>query len=143
MKMDEIFYQTDLQSVDWHELKTALRSDRFDNGRNPAQLKDSFNNSYAGVVAYLGGKIIGTARALSDGVCNAYIVDVWTLSSYRQRGIATKMMEILLSRCEGQHVYLFTNDAQEFYEKLDFKPQGIGMGKVVGAWLKKHSGSNS
>jgi hypothetical protein len=32
-------------------------------------------------------------------------------------------------------LYLFTDDAVEFYEKLGFKPQAIGLGKVVGQWL--------
>jgi len=133
----EINYKTDLHEVDWRKLKSTLSADHFDNGRNPAQLEESFRNSYATVIAQLDGKVIGTARVLSDGVCNAYIVDVWTLSDYRRRGIARQMMERLLSQLEGQHVYLFTDDAVGFYEKLGFEPQAIGMGKVEGTWLKK------
>ena len=47
------------------------------------------------------------------------------------------MMGILLHELEGQHVYLFTDDAFELYEKLGFEKQPSGMGKVVGPWLKK------
>ena len=32
------------------------------------------------------------ARLLSDGVCNAYLVDVWTMSVYRRQGIASRMI---------------------------------------------------
>jgi len=46
------------------------------------------------------------------------------------------MVKMLLAKLEGQHVYLFTDDAIEFYEQLGFKPQSIGLGKVVGQWLK-------
>jgi SAM-dependent methyltransferase len=134
--MDEVIYKTDLMNVDWQAMKSTLVADHFDNGRSPAQLQASFSNSYATVIATIGGEIIGTARVLSDGVCNAYVVDVWTLSKYRRQGVASKMMEILLAQLEGQHVYLFTDEAAEFYKTLGFEAQSIGMGKVVGDWLQ-------
>lgn len=83
-------YKQDLHGVDWEEMKTVLLADDFDNGRNPQQLKDSFANSYATCIVYADEHIIGTARALSDGVCNAYVVDVWTHSSYRHQGVAAR-----------------------------------------------------
>lgn len=129
---DEVRYKTDLDNVNWQEMKSTLAVDRFDNGRTPKQLQKSFENSYATVIAYANNYIIGTARVLSDGVCNAYIVDVWTLTKYRRRGIASTMMKMLLAKLEGQHIYLFTDDAIEFYEKLGFTPQAVGLGKVVG-----------
>lgn len=133
--MPEIVYKTDLVSVDWVEMKVTLCQDSFDNGRSPEQLKTSFENSYAACVAYADNRIIGTARVLSDGVCNAYLVDIWTLSAYRRQGIATKMIQNLLRRLKGQHVYLFTDDVPELYVKLGFTPQPIGMGQVIGTWL--------
>ncbi len=133
---DEVRYKTDLDNVDWQEMKSTLAVDRFDNGRTPKQLQESFKNSYAAVIAYANNHIIGTTRVISDGVCNAYIVDVWTLTKYRRRGIASTMMKMLLAKLEGQHVYLFTDDAIEFYEKLGFTPQAVGLGKVVGQWLQ-------
>ena len=132
----EITYKTNLSGVDWERMKATLAEDDFDNGRSPEQLRQSFENSYGAVVAYDGEDIIGTARVLSDGVCNAYVVDVWTLSPYRRRGVARKMMEVLEAGLEGQHVYLFTADAKEFYGKLGFNEQPTGMSKVVGEWLR-------
>ena len=117
--MSKIIYKTDLDYVDWTEMKTTLRQDSFDNGRSPEQLKTSFENSYA--------------------VCIAYLVDIWTLSEYRHQGIATKGIQNLLSQLQGQHVYLFylfTNDVTQLYQKLGFVEQPIGMGKVVGKWLE-------
>ncbi|MBD2092590.1 GNAT family N-acetyltransferase [Microcoleus sp. FACHB-1515] len=133
---DEVIYKTDLKQVDWQQMKSTLASDAFNNGRNASQLQKLFENSYAAVIAYVGDRIIGTARALSDGVCNAYIVDVWTLSQYRKQGIASAMMKLLLAKLEGQHVYLFTNDSVEFYQKLGFEVQPTGLGMVVGQWLQ-------
>ena len=133
--MLNVIYKETLENVDWAEMKETLRLDNFDNGRTPEQYQRSFENSAITCIAYVEGRIIGTVRALSDGVCNAYIVDVWTLSAYRHQGVASKMMQILLDKLPGQHVYLFTDDAVEFYKKLGFKEQDIGLGKVVGKWL--------
>ncbi len=133
----EITYRTDLDDVDWAALQADLKNDHFDNGRSVEQYQESFGNSFAVCIAWDGERVIGNARALSDGVCNAYIVDVWTHSQYRHQGIGTTMMRHLLKQLDGQHVYLFTDDAQEFYQKLGFKEQGSGMGLVVGRWLRR------
>lgn len=135
--MAGITYDTELGGVDWAQMKATLAADDFDNGRTPEQLRESFEASYAAVVARDGERIVGTARALSDGVCNAYVVDVWTLSPYRRRGIARRMLEALEARLSGQHVYLFTDDAADFYRRLGFEEQPTGMSKVVGVWLRK------
>jgi len=132
-----ITYKHDLTGVDWEAMKAVLQADNFDNGRNPEQFAASFANSYATCIAYLDGRIVGTARALSDGVCNAYVVDVWTHSALRRQGIGRAMLEALLARCPGQHVYLFTDDAVEFYKSLGFTEQGTGLARVVGRWLDK------
>ena len=131
-----IIYATDLDGIDWNALKRDLAADHFDNGRSPEQLRGSFQNSFAVVFARDGDRIIGKARALSDGVCNAYVVDVWTNSDYRRQGIATEMMKMLLEKLDGQHVYLVTDDQTEFYETLGFKKQPEGMSRIVGTWLR-------
>jgi ribosomal protein S18 acetylase RimI-like enzyme len=130
-----ITYKRDLDGVDWVELKATLAADHFDNGRTPEQLRASFENSYSTCLACDGDRIVGTARVLSDGVCNAYIVDVWTLTSHRRRGLARTMMQQLLDELPGQHVYLFTDDALDFYKAIGFVERPIGLEKVVGEWL--------
>lgn len=136
MITEEVIHKTDLKQVDWQQMKSTLASDAFDNGRTLGQLQTSFENSFATAIAYVDDRIIGTARALSDGVCNAHIVDVWTLTQYRKQGIASAMMKLLLAKLEGQHIYLFTDDSIEFYQKLGFEIQPTGLGKVVGQWLR-------
>jgi GNAT superfamily N-acetyltransferase len=137
--LGDITYETNLGGVDWGRMKALVAADDFDNGRTPEQLRESFGNSHVAVVAYDGTDIVGTARALSDGVCNAYVVDVWTYTPYRKRGIARAMLEVLESRLRGQHVYLFTDDAVDFYRKSGFREKSTGMGKVVGEWLRSES----
>jgi ribosomal protein S18 acetylase RimI-like enzyme len=131
-----ITYTFDISAVDWDGMKARLVADNFDNHRTPEQYKVSFENSALCCLAYDGDELVGTVRALSDGVCNAYIVDVWTYTPYRRQGIAAEMMRRTMERLPGQHVYLFTDDAVGFYEKLGFQPQEVGMGLVVGEWLK-------
>lgn len=132
---NQVQYTKELGAVNWQDMKRLLAADDFDNGRTTEQLQCSFENSYAACLAYVNGELAGTARILSDGVCNAYLVDVWTHSNYRRQGIARHMIARLLEEVPGQHVYLFTDDAPEFYRKLGFVERGIGMETVVGRWL--------
>ena len=134
--MTGITYKDDLDSVDWAGMKATLSQDDFDNGRTAAQLETSFTNSAYVCLAHADGRLVGTARALSDGVCNGYIVDVWTLSAFRHRGIASAMMRRLLDRMPGQHVYLFSDDAANFYKKVGFAERPVGLEVVVGRWLE-------
>lgn len=142
--MFNITYSTTTANIDWEQLTADLRADDFDNGRTPDELRRSFENSAAVAFAKVasstrdGDRIIGKARALSDGVCNAYVVDVWTHSDYRRRGIATRLMRLLEEQLEGQHIYLFTDDAEAFYRALGYRPQGVGMSLVVGKWLNRY-----
>ncbi len=135
--MYDITFSQTTDGIDWARLKDDLLADDFDNGRTPDELRRSFENSAVVAFARLDGRIIGKARALSDGVCNAYVVDVWTHSDYRRRGIASRLMRLLEEQLDGQHIYLFTDDAEAFYRSLGYRPQGIGMSVVVGRWLKR------
>lgn len=138
--MPEITYTTDISKVDWEALKAILVEDNFDNGRTPEQYRISFENSFLCVLAYdEAGRCIGNVRVLSDGVCNAYIVDVWTYSPYRKQGIASEMMKLAMSRLQGQHIYLFTDDSEGFYKTLGFERQPYGMGRVQGEWLQNET----
>ncbi len=129
-------YSTSPEGIDWAALIATLAADAFDNGRSTAQMEASFRNSFCCIFASDGGRIIGTGRALSDGVCNAYIVDMWTQSAYRRRGIGRTMLDTLCDQLTGQHVYLFTDDRQEFYTACGFLPRATGMQRVVGQWLR-------
>jgi GNAT superfamily N-acetyltransferase len=134
--MATIRYQLDCEGIDWAAMKAAVKADDFDNGRTPAQLESSFRNSRVVAIAYADERIIGTARALSDGVCNAYVVDVWTDTAFRRQGVARMMMQLLLEQLPGQHVFLWTDDAEAFYKRIGFEEcHCVGLQTVVGEWL--------
>jgi ribosomal protein S18 acetylase RimI-like enzyme len=124
-----------LDEIDWVQTKADLVADHFDNGRSPEALRRSFEQSQHVAIARDGERVVGMARLLSDGVCNAYLVDVWTASAYRRQGIASSMMRLLMERVPGQHIGLQTDDAQRFYESLGFRPQPEFWSHVVGRWL--------
>ena len=45
------------------------------------------------------------------------------------------MMKVALEKLPGQQVYLFTEDAKEFYKTLGLKRGAVGLELVVGTWL--------
>lgn len=133
--MAEIVFSSELAGVDWAALKQALVADDFDNLRTPDQYRRSHENSHAVVFGRCDGQFVANGRILSDGVCNAYLVDIWTATPFRRRGIGREVVNRLLATVPGQHVGLFTDEAEDFYQTLGFTPQAGGMSKVVGSWL--------
>ncbi len=122
--------------VDWEAAKAALRADHFDNGRSPAGLRRSFENSAHVAYAWCESDLVGMARLLSDDVCNAYLVDVWTHSAHRRRGVGSAMVRYLLARVPGQHIGLQSEEKnRSFYEALGFMAQPHFLAKVEGEWL--------
>lgn len=124
-----------LDGIDWAAARADLIADGFDNGRSPAALRLSFEQSQHVAIARDGDRVVGMARLLSDGVCNAYLVDVWTASSHRRQGIATQMLRLLVDAVPGQHVGLQTDDAQALYASVGFEPQPEFWSVVSGRWL--------
>jgi len=130
-----IGFDRSLDGVDWEQAKADLAADHFDNGRSSNALRRSFEQSQHVAFARDGVRVVGMARMLSDGVCNAYVVDVWTHSGYRRRGIATELMRMLADEVPGQHIGLQTDEAQDFYRSLGYEPQPEFWSLVVGRWL--------
>jgi len=64
-----------LEGIDWTQAKADLAADDFDNGRSAGALRASFERSQHVVIARDGDRVVGMARLLSDGVCNAYLLN--------------------------------------------------------------------
>jgi ribosomal protein S18 acetylase RimI-like enzyme len=124
-----------LDGIDWAQAKADLAADDFDNGRSPQALRASFERSQHVAIARDGDRVVGMARLLSDSVCNAYLLDVWTMSAYRRRGIGAAMVRLLMERVPGQHIGLQTGDAEAFYTSLGYQHQPVFMSAIVGTWL--------
>jgi ribosomal protein S18 acetylase RimI-like enzyme len=136
-RLEGITFTDSADGLDWAEAKADLAADDFDNGRTPEQLARSFQNSFTAAYAFDERRCVGMARLLADGVCNAYLIDVWTHSPYRGRGIASEMIRRLLATVPGHHVLLITENASGLYRKLGFvDEQQAALSLVVGEWLK-------
>ena len=131
-----ISYRSDLEGVDWEALRRDLIADDFHNGRTTSQLRLSFENSACVAMGYDGDRCIANGRFLSDGVGNAYVIDVWTQSAYRLQGIGRRIMGMLIDAVPGQHIYLQTDDAVAFYDRLGFVEQPKGMSFIAGQYLE-------
>jgi GNAT superfamily N-acetyltransferase len=123
--------------VDWPALKDALNRDDFDNGRTPEEYRISHDNSFAVAFVLAGGEYVGNGRVLSDGVCNAYLVDIWTATPWRRRGIGSEIVRRLIATVPGQHVLLLTDERADFYATLGFRETRVAMATVVGSWLSR------
>ena len=130
-----VTFDTTLEGIDWERAKADLAADRFDNGRTADALRRSFEQSQHVAFARDGDRLVGMARLLSDGVCNAYVVDVWTQSAYRRQGIASRLMRMLADAVPGQHIGLQTDDQQAFYAALGYERQPEFWSLVSGRWL--------
>jgi predicted GNAT family acetyltransferase len=130
-----VTFDSSLGGIDWARAKADLAADNFDNGRSAQALRRSFEQSQHVAFARDGHRIVGMARMLSDGVCNAYVVDVWTKSDYRRQGIATALMRLLADAAPGQHIGLQADDAQDLYRSLGYRPQPEFWSLVAGTWL--------
>lgn len=101
--------------------------------RSAADLKRAFANSYVCCFAWVDGKLVGAARATSDGVFYATVVDVAVDPGFQGAGIGRKMMKALLRRLPFSKVFLTSVPGKEgFYEKLGFLHQTNAMGLYAG-----------
>jgi GNAT superfamily N-acetyltransferase len=75
--------------------------------------------------AYRGSEQIGFARLVTDRATFAYLADVFVLASDRGRGVARRMLKILLDHRDVQGLRrwtLFTSDMHAVYRGLGFVP---------------------
>ena len=94
----------------------------FDNGRTAEQHATAFRNSIVRL-AFEGEKLVGAARAITDGVRCAAVFDVCVLPSHRGRGIGRTVMRALVDALAGQFVLLTCDrPLTEMYAEFGFAP---------------------
>jgi len=75
------------------------------------------------VHAYAGDRLVGFARAISDGITNAYVSSVMVAPDMRRRGIGRALIERLLAGRPHIRFVLHTRpDAAAFYAAVGFSP---------------------
>ncbi len=84
---------------------------------DPKSVRKSVENSYCAYGAFDGKKLVGFFRALSDGVSDAYLLDLVVDKNYRGRGIASALIKKIVSRLKLDGVEWITAIST---------PEGIG-----------------
>ncbi len=88
-------------------------------------LKTAMKNSLI-LGAFDADKLVGTARAISDFVSDAYIQDVTVDKEYRGRGIGAELIKQLVKMLEAKGVdwigLVGVPNSESFYKKLNFQP---------------------
>ena len=85
-----------------------------------------------GVYDTAGGRQVGFARAVSDGVAYAYLADVFILPDARGAGLGKELVETMVDRGPGSSFRwtLHTADAQGLYQQYGFAVPD-------GGWLER------
>lgn len=111
----------DMAGVDWAEFCTLLHRAGLGE-RTPEKAQLVFAGSYACCFAWDQQKLIGAARAISDGVASSAVYDVVVDPAYQGQGVGKQLMTNLLSRLPKRSVMLVSVHGKEgFYQKLGFK----------------------
>ena len=116
-----VSYQFDTRSVDWPELETLFALADL-GGRKGDKLRRAFERSQIVCFATEGDRLIGAARALSDGEYHAIIYDVVVHPERQRHGIGTSLMRQVLERLPVWRVMLVADqDVAPFYGRLGFQ----------------------
>lgn len=92
--------------------------------RSPEDLSIAVANSEPVIGVWDQERLIGFARATSDGIYRANIWDVVIHPDYRGAGLGRKLVETVLSHPRMnrvERVYLMTTHQQSFYERIGFQ----------------------
>lgn len=92
--------------------------------RSIEDLSVAIANSNPVVSVWDGERLIGFARATSDGIYRANIWDVVIHPDYRGAGMGRKLVETVLTHPRMnrvERVYLMTTHQQRFYERIGFE----------------------
>lgn len=110
-----------VDDIDWSALAELLR--RGFNQERPIEIVERvFMGSFACCFAWHGDKLIGAARAISDGVTSSAIYDVVVDPDFQGQGIGKRLMETILDRLPKRSVMLVSTYGNEgFYRTLGFR----------------------
>lgn len=111
--------------VDLQQLQALLEATAFwAQNRRVEDLETAIANSDPVVSVWDGERMVGFARATSDGIYRATIWDVVVHPQYQCLGLGRKLVETALSHphlSRVERVYLMTTYQQKFYQRIGFQ----------------------
>ncbi len=124
MDFSHIQFCTDKTKIDLVQLLELYKNTAFwAQDRTLEDVEIAIANSNPVVSVWDNQRLIGCARATSDGVYRATIWDVVIHPNYQGYGLGSKLVETLISHPHlnrVERVYLTTTHQQKFYQKIGF-----------------------
>jgi ribosomal protein S18 acetylase RimI-like enzyme len=124
MKNPQIHFSERPSEIDIYQLQNLFNIATFwAKGRSIEDLGIAIANSEPVISVWDRERLIGFARATSDGIYRATIWDVVIHPEYQGNGLGIKLVETVLTHPQMQveRVYLMTTHQQAFYEKIGFQ----------------------
>lgn len=123
MTPEEIEISTDRSRLDIDAVHDFLSKETYwAQNRTLAQTRTAIENSLC-FGAYLGDRLVGFGRVVSDFATFAYVGDVFVLPDFRGQGLGKMLMEAMVAHEDLQGLrrwVLATRDAHGLYEQFDF-----------------------
>lgn len=110
--------RVDFQAL-WVFLSTSAYWARW---RDEAIVAKQVEGAWRVVSAHLDGRMVGFARAVSDGVALAYLADVYVLPEMRGLGVGKALLGLMIDEGPGAEFrwMLHTRDAHTLYSSFGF-----------------------
>lgn len=119
----------DTSNINWREVRGVIEKAGLST-RSVEITQRAFENSYRTVFVFDSHHLIGTGRAISDGVSQAAIYDIAVLPQYQKQGIGKIIMGKLQEGLSDMNILLYANPtAVSFYRKLGYSNMLTGMAR--------------
>jgi GNAT superfamily N-acetyltransferase len=120
-EVDDDPARVDLDVV-WQFLSTEAYWNRW---RTRSDVDRQVQSAWRVVGAYevATGATVGFARAISDGVSDAYLGDMFVVAQHRGRGLSKRLLKLMIDDGPGRRFrwMLVTSDAHGLYSKFGFE----------------------
>lgn len=91
-------------------------------GAGAESVERALKNSHCALGAFDGRKMVGFFRALSDGVSDAYLLDLFVDPEYRGRGIASELTARIVAKLKSDGIEwitaISTPEAKNMYLRI-------------------------